>query len=401
MESTATHSSQRFVSTVAFAATLILLVNVAFPWTPAGTALRGVTLWFSTEQQEQYFSEGSHRTLSHHDPDDDSVKKTRNMATTSIHRPKDGRPVMHTFFHRIDPDKKGTAMSDAADQALLDAWAKAWFDAGWEPVVLTLEDAMRHSGYERYSKKLEGVPMMGKGGMGLNILYNQLCYYRWLAMAASGGGWMSDYDVFPLTPSLPRDMRGEDDGGYAEGDPHRMTNGGDFTVYAVGGGGKGIPCLMSGRAGEWTRMALNILENGLNHRDERMWTDMFALMDISGVYKYSDDVLDGKNVLTGRPWVTEDCQITANKRAVHFSHAALDVGKLKDGEKMEDRAQIVQDFWNVWKETCSDKGDGVPVIPEKLNMEVLAKEERNLQEGVLKTTDKANDESVAKENIKD
>eukprot|EP00568_Trieres_chinensis_P003679 CAMPEP_0183308330 /NCGR_PEP_ID=MMETSP0160_2-20130417/21398_1 /TAXON_ID=2839 ORGANISM="Odontella Sinensis, Strain Grunow 1884" /NCGR_SAMPLE_ID=MMETSP0160_2 /ASSEMBLY_ACC=CAM_ASM_000250 /LENGTH=207 /DNA_ID=CAMNT_0025472153 /DNA_START=1 /DNA_END=624 /DNA_ORIENTATION=+ len=164
---------------------------------------------------------------------------------------------------------------------------------------------------------------------------------------------MSDYDTFPLTPLQAADSAPEKEGGHRPGDQHSMPNGGDFTVYSVlPGSKKGVPCLMSGRAGEWTRMALNILEDGLNHPQEKMWTDFFALMDISGTYATRDDVVDGEQVLTGKAWDEKDCHITQGKRAVHFSHSSMSSGVLRKGETMNDRPKIAKSFLQLWRDRC-------------------------------------------------
>ena len=263
-------------------------------------------------------------------------------------------------------------MYDEADAKLIATWKESWLSAGFFPVVLTIEDEMRHPVYESYSKKLDRVPMRGNAEkQDTNMYYNRLCYLRWLAMAASGGGWMSDYDVFPLSPMLPEDSLPESEGGSRSGDPDRMPNGGDFTVFQVlppeHGKGKGVPALMSGRAEEWTRMAINILQDGLNHPDDGLWTDFFALMDLNGTYAYRDDVMKGQQVLTGEKWTDKDCEMTTAKRAVHFSHAAFQIGKLREGEGIGDRPSIALGFLSMWHKRCpSQSGKYVQVEVELL-----------------------------------
>ena len=34
--------------------------------------------------------------------------------------------------------------------------------------------------------------------LGQNEEYEKMCYFRYLAMAEVGGGWMSDYDTLPM-----------------------------------------------------------------------------------------------------------------------------------------------------------------------------------------------------------
>ncbi len=162
-------------------------------------------------------------------------------------------------------------------------------------------------------------------------------------MAAAGGGYMSDYDVFPLT-RVPTNLI----------DPH-----GNFTVHAAVQGSRlraGIPCLMSGSASEWSRMAHAIVQNGLTvaqtNNSITMWSDMMALIDMrkQGAYNVQDVVVEGQDVLVAPPQdppLSDDayCRITRGKMAIHFSHQAIARGHLLPGETVLHRAQIARRFF--------------------------------------------------------
>jgi hypothetical protein len=157
-------------------------------------------------------------------------------------------------------------------------------------------------------------------------------------MAAVGGGYMSDYDVFPLT-KVPSDLI----------DPQ-----GNFTIHAMVKSSRpanSIPCLMSGRSSEWTRMAHLLVQSGLavarNNNTITMWSDMMALIDLrkQNLYHALDMVVEGQDVLLSRPLESKDCIVTKGKMAIHFSHEALRRGHLLDGETIHHRAQIARRFF--------------------------------------------------------
>lgn len=237
-------------------------------------------------------------------------------------------------------------MSDVADKALITEWKAAWKAAGWHPIVLTLEDAKKHDQYNDYAPKLNKIPMLGVDGLGGTVIYNQLCFLRWLAVASAGGGYLCDYDVFPVSGApVTQEIA-----------PHT----GNFTVYCRIKHSKhaGIPCLMSGRKDEWTRMAYALLEDGdTNAGTESMWSDMLALIDMRNDNAYSiyDAVLEGQEVLLKRGWTAADCNMTASKEAIHFSHEALKLGYLPPGESAEDRPEIIKRFLAQWQGLCGSQ----------------------------------------------
>ena len=88
------------------------------------------------------------------------------------------RPKMHTYY-----EKAKTDMTDEADVDLLENWKKAWWDAGWEPVIISQWDAMNLPEYNDMIDLIVDPDFIGQ--------YNMQCYIRYLAMSAVGGGWMS------------------------------------------------------------------------------------------------------------------------------------------------------------------------------------------------------------------
>jgi hypothetical protein len=96
------------------------------------------------------------------------------------------RPVMYTFFttltRRKHTELNPAGMSNEAHTRMLSVWSKAWWEAGWYPVILTMADAQKHKQFEEINEIMETFKMNS---------YNLACFYRWIAMAAVGGGWMS------------------------------------------------------------------------------------------------------------------------------------------------------------------------------------------------------------------
>ena len=268
------------------------------------------------------------------------------------------RPIMYTFYQptaNIWGNKKGTGMTDQADSALLQLWTDEWSHMGWEPIILSLHDAKKHSRFHEYYQKVQQIPLRGLDGLTVvNQEYNQLCYLRWLAMAAAtadatnnttkttsvarhGAFFMSDYDVLPIRP-----VEEEDD---SIMDPK-------FTVYSTGKEGRGVPCLMSGSSAEWERMAWLLLDNAMQHLDHYNWVDMLALMDLVGEYIPRKTVLDATALLTGQPWTSLECDLLRDRKAIHFSHYSIHHGVTRAGEEVLDRPKIAQHVLQVFHTTC-------------------------------------------------
>jgi len=112
---------------------------------------------------------------------------------------------------------------------MLPMWTDAWARLGWEPIVLDHSHARMHPMYDQYVEKYKRLPTVNPKG------YELACYLRWLAVAAMGGGWMSDSDVIPYSfkPVAP---------------PYSK-----LTIWSYGG--HICPCLVSGDADAYSHAA--------------------------------------------------------------------------------------------------------------------------------------------------
>lgn len=214
---------------------------------------------------------------------------TRTASVASNH----GRPIMHTFYEKLS----------VGEDDLLEVWKEEWNEAGFEVKVLKLEDAQRHP----YCKDMERVVF----GNVYHNPYDTLCFYRWLAMAASGGGWMCDYDTFPTNFPIEEGKN--------------LPNNGKFTSFE-----NHVPSLMSGTATEWTRVA-KLLVEAIPKIPEDVKSDMHAFQILEQEGTHDVDFRHAKlNMSFGFPYKKSlsaglprevDCNKIAERRAIHFAHA--------------------------------------------------------------------------------
>lgn len=128
------------------------------------------------------------------------------------------RPVVYTFcapIHGKTPEHEA---------ALVGLWRDSWTANGWEAIVLD-ESSVRID--EEVAKMLlayRALPSINRKKL------DYYCYVRWLAVAQAGGGFMCDYDVINYN-FRPRPV-------------------GNLALYE-----RSVPCLVSGTAAEYERVA--------------------------------------------------------------------------------------------------------------------------------------------------
>jgi len=250
------------------------------------------------------------------------------------------RPVIYTFFQlKKNPGGTPDEQGKFFHEALLDTWKEMWIEAGWEPRVLTLEDAQRHPDYEQYKSELIGTSANNL----FEDSYDFMCFVRWLAMASHGqGGFMSDYDLFPLavTPNFGLDP----------------PNDGIFTSFQ-----QHVPCLVHGSPEEWERMAHLVLNKAVDKMFTEgldFYSDMFALLDM---YKEDTSTYIQENIVGFYIYKKKgviDCDRARNLIAVHLAHdptkKAIEDGLLDVPEHMDFRSRhyFARNLIKDWREQC-------------------------------------------------
>lgn len=255
-------------------------------------------------------------------------RNSKSPEPMSIYASYYGRPVMHTFYEKVS----------VGEDDLLEVWKEEWSRLGFEARVLTLEDAKRHPYFEEMEAMM--TPLFGGG-------YDAMCFYRWLAMAASGGGWMSDYDTFPTNFPTYEGLN--------------LPNGGQFTSFE-----DHIPCLLSGSASEWTRVS-RLLMDAVHRVAIEPKSDMHTFELIRGDENHGVDYRERTaNLREGFVYQsprTVDCEAMAVGRAIHIAHRytihAFQKGLFPFQDEVSNydqafkrRAEAIKVFLDDWQKQC-------------------------------------------------
>ena len=257
------------------------------------------------------------------------------------------KPIIYTFFE-VKELPNFRQHDKTVHEEILAVWTKLWKEAGWEPKILTLDDAKKHPDFTKYDENLVMDSSIERTFHNLyRNSYNYMCFMRWLAMAAHGkGGWMSDYDTFPI-------------GSIANYDGLKLPNNGAFTGHE-----RHVPSLLSGTAEEWDRMAKIILEEGVKKvKQEKVFTysDMFTLRNI--IKRDKDAFIEDMQVYMGFPYKEKnvvDCEAVDRHLVTHLSHCKteyavehnlVEIPDKKYSERV--RPRLAEELYNNWRVQCS------------------------------------------------
>jgi len=223
------------------------------------------------------------------------------------------KPVIYRF------DRVSNAITD--ERRLPHVWDMVWSNAGWLPKKLMVDKLSSEEKYIGLKERLQGTSL---------AQIQQRHIHKYLAMASVGGGWLGHGDTFPLNTF---------------GSGAMLPNDGKMTVYD-----DRFPCLMSGSAEEWMRIATILVEHAEKYASPEGWTEQKALSDIENEIKTVSEVFNVQDAgEEGKTWTwnSKDCSLTKNMRAVHFL-----VDFLEDLSQIVDPADMVVKWLSMWLQAC-------------------------------------------------
>jgi len=244
------------------------------------------------------------------------------------------RPIVKTFFQSLE-DSSSTAPSH---DPLLQVWKEEWEMAGFEAQILTMEDARKHPYYDKMREAVEKVFKTDP--------YNQYCFYRYLAMAVTGGGWHVDYDTIPAN--------------FPVRDAVFLPTNGKFTSHQ-----RFVPALISSSEEEWSRVAKLLVEQIPKKNEEDGNSDMYMLMELEDEGNHDIDstekVASARDVVAGKRSI--NCKVMNHSFAVHFSHSAmmglynkgaypLDVKSPNEAKSSANRAKAIKMIMEDYRDQC-------------------------------------------------
>jgi hypothetical protein len=208
---------------------------------------------------------------------------------------------MHTFF---EPVKGGCCgMTEEGHTNLVEAWKLAWQSYGWEIRVLNEADALTHPYFDLFQNLLIDAQVNE---------YDRRCFWRWLAMANQpDGGWMADYDNFPLTLTAEMGLEMQKEPGFKTWQNH-------------------VPSLLQADKESWNRIIGHMMNFISPNLDVKIISDMQLLLYLHTHLSEKElgiSVWENK-VHTGFPYVRGgtgtgpkiDCSVASSFLTAHLSH---------------------------------------------------------------------------------
>lgn len=193
-------------------------------------------------------------------------------------------PIVYSYYHPVP------AMDCGVEAGLIILWRKSWIASEFIPVTLTHQMADAHPRAAEFLAVVEKFPSSNPPG------YDLSCWKRWLALAQTGGGLMTDYDVIARAFS-----------------PEFLVLPNDVTVFDRGG----VPCAVHTTPGGAHQIVDDIISFPHKH-DGKHYSDMM-FFQARGYPKAPS--------LTA-PFGAPDWQ---DAPAVHFSH--FDCSRERPGKK--------------------------------------------------------------------
>lgn len=238
--------------------------------------------------------------------------------------------------------------NDEPDSDLLELWKAEWSRAGFNLKILALEDAKKHP----YFGEMEAIvsPIFGNTHEAMN-------FYRYLAMASAGGGWISQGDTFPTN--------------FPVSDGVNLPQDGLLTSYELH-----VPALLSGSAEEWTRVSRLIIDTIPKIDGRKSELRVLEALKDDGVDNNNMKFMDEFNVQIGFVYKSPhlvDCEKMGRGRAIHMANNYIERSFRKKlfpikitgpGPARDYRAKAIKKFLGDWRKQCGGSNESAKVAIE-------------------------------------
>uniref|UniRef100_A0A7S1YNP4 Uncharacterized protein n=1 Tax=Grammatophora oceanica TaxID=210454 RepID=A0A7S1YNP4_9STRA len=199
--------------------------------------------------------------------------------------------MMNTF---VDIESSGFAKTSSPaskNQEAIHIWQESWETQGFRTRLLMADDAKKHPMY-RTAEAILHRPLSPE---------QNYSFMRSLAMAQTGGGWLTETDIFPIVDFSSR----------------KLPNNGKLTIHGVDNSTQ-APSLISGDADEWLAYAWDVLDaatSPTHHFDEG-----------GGPIAQHSHVIRADRLMNMNMNTTEGCSLLHGKNvyAAHFSAEAIE-----------------------------------------------------------------------------
>lgn len=199
---------------------------------------------------------------------------------------------------------------------LLAAWKEAWEAVGWIPMTLSIPEIVNLDQFKDIHERMASSQLSRE---------QQDQIWKYVAMAAVGGGWIGHIDTFPLDSIMD--------------EANFLPNDGRFTVFD-----ESRASLVSGRADEWLWTARLLLRHATESKNTDSWSELLALRELqspNGVL-FVDKV---RHLSENPTWDSSECPLTNDKRAVSFGTT----------QNKPEFASLVSDWFSRWRNECASK----------------------------------------------
>jgi len=217
---------------------------------------------------------------------------------------------IYTYYEKINHVKQ---------EEMIELWKESWSYAGFDPVVLGIDNAKENPFYEVFDDKIQYLHLAIKAKKIEN--YGMSCYRRWLAYSCMKEEYfyVSDYDVLNngFQPTIPEDKL------------HFMSN--------------ACPCIASGKPSQFLLFCSAILkiseeriEKLIKFREDMHWyhDQEFLHYNLATLNSYCQKIKETYNIKLS--WdLAHDYKNNQLPKLPHISHNFGTLHK-KDGEAIID-----------------------------------------------------------------